>query len=205
MLLVLLFGLVVGLFLAIPVYLVAVAYYHLSPPALAPSTVATAEATEASAREERTNNKLVWAGIIGLFIVLWLIGTAILSKDTDVDTLKATAMNGEASAQFDLGYRYQNGQGVPQSYVEAAKWYLKSVKQGNVAAQNNLGVLYENGQGVSQDNVEAYLWYCLANVQRNAIASSNCDLLLRKLTPEQIAECQRRAAAFVPRKVDSSR
>ena len=33
------------------------------------------------------------------------------------------AKAGGSSAQFNLGFMYRNGQGVPQDYTEAVKWY----------------------------------------------------------------------------------
>jgi TPR repeat protein len=48
--------------------------------------------------------------------------------------------------------------------------------------------------------VEAYKWYCLAAAQGNSDATSNRDKLLQSLSPEQMAEAQRRAAEFGPGK-----
>ena len=39
---------------------------------------------------------------------------------------KEAAINGDASAQCSLGVCYCNGEGVPQDYAEAAKWFTKS-------------------------------------------------------------------------------
>jgi TPR repeat protein len=46
---------------------------------------------------------------------------------------------------------YETGQGVPQNYAEAVKWYRESAERGYPAAQFNLGVFYETGQVVEQD------------------------------------------------------
>lgn len=32
-------------------------------------------------------------------------------------------LEAEAQAQYNLGLLYANGQGVPQSYAQAAQWY----------------------------------------------------------------------------------
>ena len=40
---------------------------------------------------------------------------------------------------------YTFGQGVPQNYTEAAKWYRLAAEQGNAQAQYNLGFLYAEG------------------------------------------------------------
>lgn len=47
-----------------------------------------------------------------------------------------------------------------------------------------------------RDAVEAYKWYCLAAAQGDAYGVTNRDRLLPYLTPEQLAEGQRRAAEF---------
>ena len=37
---------------------------------------------------------------------------------------------------------HSKGQGVPQDYKEAVKWYRLSAEQGDAQAQYNLGVMY---------------------------------------------------------------
>ena len=64
------------------------------------------------------------------------------------------------------------GQGVPQDYAEAVKWYRLAAEQGYAAAQYNLGVMYDNGQGVPQDYAEAVKWYRLAAEQGDAMLNS---------------------------------
>jgi TPR repeat protein len=52
-----------------------------------------------------------------------------------------------------------NGQGVPQDYAEAVKWYRKAADQGLAEAQYNLGSCYAKGQGVPKDLAEMVKWY----------------------------------------------
>ena len=54
---------------------------------------------------------------------------------------------------------YSLGQGVPQDYTEAIKWYRKAAEQGDAAAQNHVGLMYAQGQGVSQNFPEAAKWW----------------------------------------------
>jgi hypothetical protein len=54
---------------------------------------------------------------------------------------------------------YIKGQGVPQDYDEAARWYGLAAQQGDVKAQFNLGNVYFKGQGVPRDYTEAFKWY----------------------------------------------
>ncbi len=49
---------------------------------------------------------------------------------------------GYASAQNNLGYMYDQGQGVPQDYEQAIDWYRKAAEQGYAEAQCNLGSMY---------------------------------------------------------------
>ena len=75
------------------------------------------------------------------------------------------AERGDAGAQFNLGVRYDKGQGVPQDSKEAVKWYRLSAEQGNADAQSNLGDIYFYGRGGLQDYKEAFKWYRLSAEQ----------------------------------------
>jgi len=78
---------------------------------------------------------------------------------TALRLLRPLADQGNACAQFNLGFMYANGQGVPQDYTEAATWYRRSADKFNADAQYNLGFLYDKGLGVPQDYAEAVKWY----------------------------------------------
>ncbi|UZF93029.1 tetratricopeptide repeat protein [Bosea sp. NBC_00550] len=84
--------------------------------------------------------------------------------------LRPLADQGNANAQFNLGFMYSNGQGVPQNHAEALKWYRLAADQGNAEAQLMLGAMYRNGDGVPQDYAEALKWHRLAADQGNAEA-----------------------------------
>ena len=91
---------------------------------------------------------------------------------------------------------YSHGQGVPQDYIEAAKWYRLAAEQGHADAQHNLGVLYLQGQGVPQDYVLAHMWVNLAAANATKsdtpeISSTDLrDSIARQMTAQQIAEAQ---------------
>ena len=55
---------------------------------------------------------------------------------------------GDTVAQLNVGNSYYTGDGIPQNYDEAAKWYRFAAKKGNPIAQNNLGMMYSIGVGV---------------------------------------------------------
>jgi uncharacterized protein len=72
---------------------------------------------------------------------------------------------------------YAAGQGVPQDYREAARWYQSAAEQGQLEAEYNLGVLYAEGQGVLQDYRLAARWYRLAAEQGERDAQLNLAAL----------------------------
>ena len=57
------------------------------------------------------------------------------------ETLKETkllAEQGDADAQYRLGYMYFFGDGVPENKAKAAKWYRLAAEQGEVFSQARL-------------------------------------------------------------------
>ncbi len=70
-----------------------------------------------------------------------------------------------------LGSRYEYGEGVPQDYKTAVKWYTLAADQGDAHAQFSLGLIYEYGkQGVPMDWKAAEKWLTLAVEQGYANA-----------------------------------
>lgn len=104
----------------------------------------------------------------------------------DYNTVRELAEKGNAAAQFDLGTMYDQGEGTQQSYVEAAKWYLKAAEQGEVAAQYNLAIMYDLGEGVTQDIVAAYVWLSVAEIFGYQGAKESSKDFLQRMTLEQI-------------------
>lgn len=89
----------------------------------------------------------------------------------------ANTAHATPASETATGDMYFLGQGVPQDFVEALKWYQLAAKQGYASAQNKIGLLYEHGLGVQRDNTEAAKWYRLAAQQRDASAANNLGLL----------------------------
>ena len=85
----------------------------------------------------------------------------------------ALAAQGDAGAQFNLGFMYHWGRGVPQDDAEAVQWFHMAATQGHPWAQVNLGVRYHEGRGVSQDDAEAVQWFRKAAEQGNAKGQFN--------------------------------
>ena len=76
-----------------------------------------------------------------------------------VDACRKAAEEGDASAQYKLGYIYHQGKGVPQDFTMATLWFQKAAEQGLASAQFTLGHMYHQGKGVPQDFTMATLWF----------------------------------------------
>ena len=112
---------------------------------------------------------------------------------------RRAAVQGYAVGQSKLGSMYEDGRGVPQDYTEAVIWYRLAADQGEVRGQWSLGRMFEQGRGVPQNYVEAYKWFALSAAQTKvAGVTMDRDKLLNRMTPAQIAEGQRIAAAWRP-------
>ena len=83
---------------------------------------------------------------------------------------KPLAEQGGSIAQFTLGLLYYHGQGIPQSYTQAAHWFQKAAEQGHTKAQSALGLIYRNGQGTPQNYTQAAYWYQKAAEQNDTTA-----------------------------------
>ena len=89
-------------------------------------------------------------------------------------------------------------------YVTAIRLSRPLAEEGDALAQACLGLMYHNGQGVPQDDVEAHKWYNLAasrfppGENRDTATKYRDDVLAKKMTPEQLADAQRRARNWKP-------
>ena len=101
----------------------------------------------------------------------------VTNNATKIAELRAKADKGDAAAQTDLGQMYEQGNGVPEDYAEAVKWYRKAAEQDYAHAQFQLGDMYDLGQGVDYDETEAVKWWRKAADQYRKSAqpqSLNC-------------------------------
>ncbi|MEC8620983.1 MAG: tetratricopeptide repeat protein [Pseudomonadota bacterium] len=72
---------------------------------------------------------------------------------------KDLAEDGEAEAQNNIGYLYERGYGVKQSYTRAIEWYKKAAAQKSPEAIYNLGMLAFEGYGMRQDYFSARRYF----------------------------------------------
>ena len=134
---------------------------------------------------------------------------------TALHELKPLAEQGNSDAQAFLGLMYRDGRGIPQNYAEAVKWYRKAAEQGEATtlegrrtiamAQLMIGTMYLYGWGAPQNYVRAHMWFDLAasrsaHVFFRVEALKNRERAAAKMTPAQIAEAQRLAREWQPKK-----
>ena len=95
---------------------------------------------------------------------------------------------------------YATGSGVQQDYTQAAQWYEQAAAQGDAEAQCFLGSKYILGEGVPQDYVRAHMWFNLAAANGKEGAADDRDALAKQMTHAQIAEAQKLAREWMPKK-----
>lgn len=114
---------------------------------------------------------------------------------TMAERWRSLAEHGDPVAQSNLGFLYQTGDGLPQDFAEAMKWYRRAAAQGDGLAQSNIGFLYLRGHGIPQDYVRAHMWFNLAEASgERSVLGSTRDSLAIRMTPAQIAHAQEMAA-----------
>jgi len=122
------------------------------------------------------------------------------SKTTNA---KLSALQAKARADAMLGFRYEHGLGVPQSFEIAADLYLRAAEQGDAMGQHFLGLMYDKGHGVWHDGILAYKWLNLAAARAPARYREQYlrirDAAAAKLTQDQIYMGQELAIQWVPK------
>ena len=121
--------------------------------------------------------------VLGFVVLATAMVCSVSCTETSNEKIqkwRIAAEQGDADAQFELGWAYDTGEGIDQDYREAVRWYREAAEQGNASAQYNLGVAYGTGEGIDQDYREAVRWYREAAEQGNARAQYNLGVAYGK-------------------------
>ena len=106
--------------------------------------------------------------------------TTTLSPDSaEMSQLYSEANNGNATAQYALGLKLLQGDGIAPNSVQAVTWFRRAADAGSTNAQFQLGVAYMHGQGLAPDYVQAYTWLTLV-----AKSDTRAQSYLQQLTPK---------------------
>jgi TPR repeat protein len=108
---------------------------------------------------------------------------------------KQSAELGHPSAQFQLGYFFENGIGTPVSIIDAIHWYKKAAEMRHVIAQYNLGLLYEEGfPGLEPDLEKAVEYFCEAASNGDDDAMYRLGVINQERDPEKSYDWYLRAS-----------
>ena len=83
----------------------------------------------------------------------------------------------DPAAEYELGARYAEGRGVPQSLPEAVRWFERAADAGFAPAQFRLASLNEKGEGMKKDVQAARRLYLAAAGKGHAKAMHNLAVL----------------------------
>ncbi|MGB9203062.1 MAG: GAF domain-containing protein [Terriglobales bacterium] len=111
--------------------------------------------------------------------------------------LRKLADRGDADAQWQIGVRYHNGDGVPHDDAQAMQWFHRAAEQGHVTAEATLGAYYWAGRGVPQDLSQAYFWSALALAQGDENSKSRLEGLASQMTRAQVSAARQKAEAWI--------
>jgi len=79
----------------------------------------------------------------------------------------------DPDVMYLTGLMFDLGEGVPQDYREAFRWYVLAAEAGQRGAMNSLGLMYALGHGVTQDHSEAMKWWTKAADNGSIAALAN--------------------------------
>lgn len=115
------------------------------------------------------------------------------------------AQAADRTSRYYLARAYLEGKGgLGRDVKTAIRLLAQSANQRFAPAQAMLGTAYEKGLSLPVDYVLAHMWLNLARAQGLAAARKRMDALEAKMTPDQIADAQRRARKWRPQIVASS-
>jgi len=95
---------------------------------------------------------------------------AYLGKGHPYGPYWAVRVRVRVNEETKLHIAFQDGKGVEQSDVEAARWFHEAAVQGDAKAQWSLGITFQNGKEVGQSDVVAARWFQKAAEQGHANA-----------------------------------
>jgi hypothetical protein len=108
------------------------------------------------------------------------------ARQAAINVFLARAARGDARAEDNLGANYLDD----RDFAQSTAWYRKAAERGDYDGEFWLGNAYQQGLGVPIDPIEAYKWM--------TVSIRNAPEAAKTMTAEQVAEGERRAAAWKP-------
>ena len=139
-----------------------------------------------------------------MFFALVIAGVLFASgcgkKDyKDMKSLVAAAKDGETEAQYLLGMKLKNGDGVQADALQAAKWFRKAAAKGHAPSKYELAMHYdtlydENGRRLELGRAMRKMAALLHEAAEAGYAPAQLELGLRHRTDQRGVEISRQAS-----------
>ena len=95
--------------------------------------------------------------------------------ESNIMTIQEMAIQGDTESQYELGFCYKEGIGIPQNYQEAFKWLKKAALADHTKAQGMLALCYYLGRGVSENDEKAEI--CIKTAKEEATDSDDIEFI----------------------------
>ena len=105
-------------------------------------------------------------------LVMAMSVASAMGEKLELDECKDRASAGDADAAWQLGQRYESGDGVRKDNLRAVAQYRKAAAKNHAKACARLAELYETGKIVGKDAVLAAKYKALANGESAELATA---------------------------------
>lgn len=123
---------------------------------------------------------------IVVFAVMMAIPMMILANEYSLEECKIEATKDNAEAQWQLGQRYENGDGVKRNTLRALTQYKKAAAKKHRKACAKLANLYKNGILVQKDLVLAAKYEAWAKGENGELAAAQTRGMVEKSNVDEI-------------------
>lgn len=113
-----------------------------------------------------------------------------------LDIFMPMALEGYSEAQYQIGWMYEYGTGIPQDSCIATVWFDKAARQNHTRALRSLAFSYMGGEGVRENHKLAYLLTLHAVKKGLSWAKKDLSFVSIELTPEQKQEVERQSETW---------
>jgi TPR repeat protein/predicted aspartyl protease len=96
----------------------------------------------------------------------------LISRRGFADLVKRAA-KGDVKAQYEVGARYAEGEGVDENSIKAYKWLEKAARQGDARAERRVGEMLLSGTGTATNAEAGLKWLHKAAVQGDVYAQTD--------------------------------
>lgn len=120
------------------------------------------------------------------FTTLMLLPCLIYASEFSLEECLVKAAEGNAEAQWQLGQRYENGDGIKKNNVRALAQYKKAAEQKHRKACSKLAYFYENGKYVKRDLALAAKYRAWAEGDNGELAAAQIRISVAKSKEDEI-------------------